>query len=54
MDKLKDFVKKIKSVRHIEIYLAVIIGLIVIMCYFLFVSKPENKKEYFCIFRFWM
>ena len=45
MDKLKDFVKKIKSVRHIEIYLAVIIGLIVIMCYFLLVSKPENKKE---------
>ena len=45
MDKLKDFVKKIKSVRHIEIYLAVIVGLIVIMCYFFFVSKPENKKE---------
>lgn len=45
MDKLKDFVKKLKSVRHIEIYLAVIVGLIVIICYFLFVTKPENKKE---------
>ena len=45
MDKLKDFIKKIKGVKHIEIYLAVIVGLIVIMCYFLFVTKPVDKKE---------
>ncbi len=45
MDKFKDLFKKIKSVKHIEIFLAVIVGLIVIMCYFLFISKPEDKKE---------
>ncbi len=45
MDKLKELFKKIKGVKHIEIYLAVIVGLIVIICYFLFVTKPEDKKE---------
>ena len=45
MDKFKDFIKKIKGVKHIEIYLAVIVGLIVIMCYFFFTSTPNDTKE---------
>ena len=45
MDKLKEIFKKIKGVKHIEIYLAVIVGLIVIMCYFFFMSTPNDTKE---------
>ena len=45
MDKLKEIFKKIKDVKHIEIYLAVIVGFIIVMCYFFFTSTPNDTKE---------
>ena len=44
MERLKEIFKKIKGVKHIEIYLAVIVGLIVILCYFFFLTDKEDKK----------
>ena len=45
MDKLKELYNKIKSVKHIEIYLALILCVIVALCYFFFLSPESDKKE---------
>ena len=46
--KFKEFWSKIKSIKHFEIYLAVIIGLILCLFYFAFFvdkSSADKKKE---------
>ena len=45
MEKFKEFWKKIRAVKHFELYLALIAGLIVVCCYFFFFMPSSNKKE---------
>ena len=46
MKSLKDFWSKLKGVRHIEIYIAVLLGIVVCVCYFaFFVDKGKNDTN---------
>ena len=42
MDKFKNVWEKLKKIKHIHIILAVIVGLIVLLCYFSFWGKPKT------------
>ena len=44
MNKIKNFWSKIKSIKHFEIVLAVLVGLIVCVVYFSFWNKPKNDN----------
>lgn len=46
MSKIKDIFERIKKIRHIQIILPVLIGLIVCVVYFGFVSKPKSDNEH--------
>lgn len=46
MGKLKDIWSKLKSIKHIEIYLALIVGLVVCVIYFsAFTNKSDTQEE---------
>lgn len=46
MGKLKDIWSKLKSIKHIEIYLALIVGLVVCVIYFsTFTNKNDTQEE---------
>ena len=44
MSKIKDFWTKLKSIKHFEIWVAVVIGLLVCVIYFSFFSQPKNDS----------
>ena len=46
MGKLKDIWSKLKSIKHIEIYLALIVGLVVCVIYFsTFTNKSDTQEK---------
>ena len=45
MSKLKNFWDKFKSIKHYEIILAVLIGLVVCAVYFMFVYQPKTDNS---------
>ena len=45
MSKVKDLFNKIKSIKHIHIYLAVFVGVVLCVAYFSFLNKPADKNE---------
>ena len=46
MGKLKDIWSKLKSIKHIEIYLALIVGLVVCVIYFsAFTNKSDTQEK---------
>ena len=54
MKSLKEFWSKLKGVRHIEIYIAMLLGIVVCVCYFAFfvdkedvdINSPNTTQEY--------
>ena len=44
MSKMKDLWNKVKGIKHIQIILAVVIGLIICVAYFSFCSKPKGDN----------
>lgn len=45
MDKIKDFWHKLKSVKHIEIYLALMVGLVICVCYFSLTATSDGNNN---------
>ncbi len=45
MNKVKEWFNKIKTIKHIHIYLAVFVGIVLCVAYFSFLNKPTDKKE---------
>lgn len=45
MNKFKDFFVKLKSIKHVEIYLALFVGVIICIGYFSFFTNKSSDKE---------
>ena len=45
MNKVKEIIYKIKTIKHIHIYLAVFVGIVLCVAYFSLLNKPADKNE---------